>query len=50
MYPVIKEEFALSLILMYRLHCHVFNLGMTFFLPQLKILASVVIMKFELCN
>jgi cytochrome c oxidase subunit IV len=50
MYPVIKEDFALSSVLMYRYLCHVLNLGMTFFLPPLKILAFVVIMKSELCN
>jgi hypothetical protein len=50
MYPVVKEEFALSSVLMFRYHCDVFNLGMPFFLPPLEIIASVVIIKSELCN
>jgi hypothetical protein len=50
MYPLTKEEFALSSILMYRFLYHVFKLHMTFLLPPLEILASIVIMKSELCN
>jgi hypothetical protein len=50
MYLVIKEEFALSSILMYRFHYNVFNLRMSFLLPPLKILTSIVISKSELCN
>jgi hypothetical protein len=50
MYPVIKEEFVLSLVLMYQFHYHVFNVCMAFFVPQLKILASAFTLKSELCN